>query len=944
MKAKKKKRQDDFQKVKLKVGKTKPKADNATNTNFRTKGIHLPEQLKRDTSGPTTHRQLGINDLLSQLHHYNANVKHGALLGLRELLSLSPSLLEQHLSRLLSEVAAVFTDKDGSVRVAATRVLKFIAQSVPAERVVPFFPLLSAHLSCAMTHIDLGIQEDAMKVLDVLLEYYPALLAARPEVLFTNFLELISHRQSSSGGAKKAQDVKGRTWSLSVNPNRAATSQQWRLSVLLRLGRFLQAVVEERPVEECDIFVQDEGVFGFSGEDRFSPLYLNWEELTYSKVGIKVYEHSGAKPTPRSTFRLRPEVDPRPAVGEGLDSVEAVQRFAATLVPLLLEVWVEASASDCSWNNTEGTHLLTPDAMSVMYQVLSILQLLRKLAPQQDHRDALDAWFHKEYLGDFKQHFMKNFPYGARDTPKHKKKADLKRSKQTTAVPGLTVEPLALNITLCQVMVSLSQRQGLGREMDGDWLAPLRTFVRDTLGSGVKLSYRQLHMLLGTVWKMVLTQRSKTVTEDLLAAVYIYYKQKHLTLQTRSLLLSFYSKLYLQEQGHTHIARSKVLCRWLASLPGQLSQLGHRNPALSARLILSIQAAASRGHKDLLNSLQTQALRLYDPQDGVVVLLPAESQQRMVQLLYFLPKMSQSLLTNLSCCCTAGRISAGLAASLIRIVHLRSSLSSWSVGSQEAALQDVDYISFLFSTLTGFSSDKLASLQEAGDESALPPSPLSPLSLYPTPLEQFTHHWDVVEEVCHCLETLGSKSQCFDILQNGICKYLIKLGVVPDSMAAGLLRAVSRLIDLSVLPIEPMLRFLSQCCLSLLALLITLGQELPAETNHKREAIWGACVSALSTVPRLLRMVLQLMRSGDLTEEELPQLGQILSVLLQHAPLHSQMLANATLLQEIIQHLTRYTRSATREQWLTDLLYYYSVTVAHSSSSHRGSLGLRDIY
>lgn len=60
-----------------------------------------------------------------------------------------------------------------------------------------------------------------------------------------------------------------------------------------------------------------------------------------------------------------------------------------------------------------------------------------------------------------------------------------------------------------------------------------------------------------------------------------------------------------------------------------------------------------------------------DPQEGVMVLLPAESQQRMVQLLYFLPKMSQSLLANLSCCCSAGRISAGLAASLIRIVHLR---------------------------------------------------------------------------------------------------------------------------------------------------------------------------------------------------------------------------------------------------------------------------------
>lgn len=61
MKSKKKKRQDDFQKVKLKVGKKKPKADNSTNTNFRTKGINLSEQLRKDTSGPTTHRQLSIN-------------------------------------------------------------------------------------------------------------------------------------------------------------------------------------------------------------------------------------------------------------------------------------------------------------------------------------------------------------------------------------------------------------------------------------------------------------------------------------------------------------------------------------------------------------------------------------------------------------------------------------------------------------------------------------------------------------------------------------------------------------------------------------------------------------------------------------------------------------------------------------------------------------------
>lgn len=103
-------------------------------------------------------------------------------------------------------------------------------------------------------------------------------------------------------------------------------------------------------------------------------------------------------------------------------------------------------------------------------------------------------------------------------------------------------------------------------------------------------------------------------------------------------------------------------------------------------------------------------------------------------------------------------------------------------------------------------------------------------------------------------------------------------------------------------------------------------------------------MSALTSVPRLLRTTLQSLRVGDLCEEELPQLGQILSMMLQHAPLRSHLLTNTGLLQHIIQDLTRYSHGETREQWLTDLLYCYSVTMAHASTAHRGNLGLRDMY
>lgn len=224
-------------------------------------------------------------------------------------------------------------------------------------------------------------------------------------------------------------------------------------------------------------------------------------------------------------------------------------------------------------------------------------------------------------------------------------------------------------------MVSLSQRQGLGRETDGDWLTPLKIFVRDTLASGVKLNYRHLHMLLGTVWKMVLSQRSKCKWCDCLKCVnvflpYLVWNERVFwcsgdrgpagsrlcllqaeapnTTGTISAAVVLQQALPSGAGTYTHskvrlsacgpsdssyrlqlllycstltivpvcylllsLSRSKVLCRWLASLPVQLYQLGHRNPALSGQIIASIQAAASRGHKEMLNSLQTNACMIY---------------------------------------------------------------------------------------------------------------------------------------------------------------------------------------------------------------------------------------------------------------------------------------------------------------------------------------------
>ncbi|XP_061057081.1 testis-expressed protein 10 isoform X2 [Eubalaena glacialis] len=788
---KKRKRQDDFQKVKLKVGKKKPRLENATVTNFKTKTIHLPDQLKEDGTLPTNNRKLNIKDLLSQMHHYNAGVKQSALLGLKDLLSQYPFIIDAHLSNILSEVTAVFTDKDANVRLAAVQLLQFLAPKIRAEQISPFFPLVSAHLSSAMTHITEGIQEDSLKVLDILLEQYPALITGRSSILLKNFVELISHQQLSKGLVNRDRS---QSWILSVNPNRRLTSQQWRLKVLVRLSKFLQALADgsSRVRESEGLQEQKENPHATSNS-----IFINWKEHANDQQHIQVYENGGSQPNVSSQFRLRYLVGGLGSVDEGLSSTENLKGFIEIIIPLLIECWIEAVPPQLAASVGNG---IERESLQVMQQVLNIISLLWKLSKQHDETHKLESWLRKNYLTDFKHHFMSNFPYALKEITKHRRKETNKRY------------------------------------------------------------------------------------------------------------------------------RSKVLSRWLAGLPLQLAHLGSRNPELSTQLIDIIHTAAARANKELLKSLQVTALRIYDPQEGTMVVLPAESQQLLVQLVYFLPSLPADLLSRLSRCCIMGRLSSSLAAMLIGILHMRSSFSGWKSSVKDWLMSDVDYFSFLFSTLTGFSKEELTWLQSLRGVPHVIQTQLSPVLLYLTDLDQFLHHWDVTETVCHNLLVIPARSQSFDILQSAISKHLVGLTVIPDSTVGCVLGVICKLLDHTCVLSETLLPFLASCCYSLLYFLLTL-EKGEAEHLRKRDKLWGVCVSILALLPRVLRLMLQSLRVSRAGPEELPVVGQLLRLLLQHAPLRTHMLTNAILVQQIIKNITTLKSGGVQEQWLTDLHYCFNVYI-----------------
>lgn len=73
---------------------------------------------------------------------------------------------------------------------------------------------------------------------------------------------------------------------------------------------------------------------------------------------------------------------------------------------------------------------------------------------------------------------------------------------------------------------------------------------------------------------------------------------------------------------------------------------------------------------------------------------------------------------------------------------------------------------------------------------------------------------------------------------------------------------------------------------------------------YYRDKLWEVCVSILALLPRVLRLMLQSLRVNRASPEELPVVGQLLRLLLQHVPLRSHMLTNAILVQQIIKNIT----------------------------------------
>jgi len=374
---KEEKAKTQLKKPKTAPGKHLPKGTNETRTQFKVAKIVVPGQKGESGSqgaaggvGPVTTKKLTLKDVLGKISHFSNAVRTDGLEGLKELLlgTSAPSLVSANLSSILGALMPVVQDRERKMRKLATACISEVMAHTPASSLAPLHPLLSAHLCCALTHIDPRIQQDALNTLDCLLQQAPNFISDTAALLLPNCLDQISAKKQAQGTEKK--NTSGPH--VAANLSETMSSLQWRLNVLSRIEKILEIVTPSSLLAtKCPPPLV-----------KFTP-----------GASLPVYTSS-------------PPAMPLSSLGTSSSS-SSLQQHLTSVMPLLLETWVEARAEEEKEGRKKNkSSVLSKEVAELLACEAGILNKLLRLMDEK----VLDKTIEKSG-SDIETHFINPLPY-----------------------------------------------------------------------------------------------------------------------------------------------------------------------------------------------------------------------------------------------------------------------------------------------------------------------------------------------------------------------------------------------------------------------------------------------------------------------------------------------------------------------------------------------------
>lgn len=369
---KEEKAKTQLKKPKTAPGKHLPKGTNETRTSFKVAKIVVPGQQQGEqvaAAGPRTNKKLGIKDVLGKISHFNLAVRTDGLEGLKELVGgpAAAEVLLPNLPAVMGALMPLVQDRERKVRRLAASCLAPALALAPAASLQPLHALLAAHTCCALTHIDPRIQQDALAVLDSLLQHAPGFILAKADQVLPNCLDQISAKRQKAPGGQVAGGPH-----VAANLSDSMSSLQWRVSVLTRIDRILTVLTPQ-----------------------------------------KANAAAGAPVQPWAAGRHHALLTPRPAgltlagLGAATDG-SALQQHLVSVLPLLLETWVEARATDARQRAKSSE--LAKEVAELLVCVAGVLDKLTRMLEGEVVEEVRER-----FGAEVAQHLLAPLPYSCPD-------------------------------------------------------------------------------------------------------------------------------------------------------------------------------------------------------------------------------------------------------------------------------------------------------------------------------------------------------------------------------------------------------------------------------------------------------------------------------------------------------------------------------------------------
>ena len=813
-----------------------------------------------------------LKDLLNTCSHYNVQARKDALSNLKDLFQKQPEVLKDNLNAVLQRILGLATDLESSVRKTFLMLISLICKSISETDISPFFGSIVAYLCSAMTHLNEGIRLDSMKFLDLCLEHFPQLVKANPKNILLNFMNVISVEKSNvakSSGIYIKTELKAKV-----------TSQKTQLQVLSRLNCLLGVVFGDacrsNSIAESNLFNLS------SASDKFdlqTQCTNNIQSNNFHDINDGQNPHSDAKSTtiddtsninrfssfsnPYSILVSNFTLETATSELEMLRSNEKwLRELITSLLPVLLEYWVECSPVEFSMN-------LIPIkkrsfSLQIMKEILEIfVTLVKSLEDATDQSQFLE-FLNGNLLAQVNTHFVKVFPF----------RFTLQQSGKQSKVESIeTVTDLGLNILIAQLLSYYIPDLKDDVNNLPRWASEVLAYLQNVLSANTpnKLTATDIMSITQLVQSFLLNLPEEFENEKahLLESIFKMFENSRPTSNAKKISLDFLVKIVNSRRNYGGKIFA-VLDNWLKSL---LKLLGKDvSQDLKCEILFICKSGIVQGFPNLTNAVVKELPRFFAVENFSKL---SENVQRLViEILYHCGQIpSCQLYGVLATLSNYGNLSLPIFKYLLFVVHQL-------VHSNSVISAIGDYLSFILSIAIGHTEDKLDCVQacekqqpnsynfkEVSEPHRIVAEFGNSNTNSPITIESWAHANEVIEIVCQVLAQSDYSLRLLEMLKVPLCKLFSKYATLPLEVVYRLLYLVKTLLHLAKNMDAPdcadVLAIIGTWCVVLHYFLLRIAAEFGSVNiiqmlnNHLKAIISDLCKSSEIILKVMLEVFLQ---------------------------------------------------------------------------------------